>query len=379
MIAARECVAHYGSTCLGRPHSTIPTGFSPLALLSVREGERLDHAVTRLLTRQENGEPIPLSVLHKWARSGVLRVHVAPSGSKIVGEKCLKHRLLAKDMVLLHESVRRIVSTAVPRPPHVPQRSKQHESEPPWMQSCIRWASNDFVVVTKPSGLASQGGAGIAIRSTLDYWLPHINDRVNEQLPTDSSRELRLVHRLDRDVSGLILLARNRAAADAARHALTQRTGILKSYIAFVNCALDVAGRRPASGVLDSSTIVAGKEQRMQTRYHAVPLQGSTVLFLQPITGRKHQLRQHVAELFMQRAAIHGDTLYGRRQSSSSATVGRIYLHAIRVELQMAAFLPKIITDHLPSDFEDILMQNHFSHRHVLQHLDQFHPQPVLF
>jgi len=181
-----------------------------------------------------------------------------------------------------------------------------------------RW----MVVFEKPSGLLSQPGRGADKQDCLVR-------RVVRQWPA-----ARIVHRLDRDTSGLIVLALD-AQTHRALSGLFAARAVQKTYIA------QVAGHpQHAAGTIDAPI---GKDWGRPPRYQIDRKQGRTArthwqrmrmmgtgaeMELWPITGRSHQLRVHLEHIGH---PILGDPLYG---SAASQTAGeRLHLHATRLEL----------------------------------------------
>ena len=179
-----------------------------------------------------------------------------------------------------------------------------------------------LLVVEKPAGLLSQPGLGPALADSLI-------SRLQRQEPG-----LALVHRLDRDTSGVLLVART---SDSLRafSALFAARRVHKLYGA------DVCGSPPGhGGCID---VPLARLQRHPPRYGAHPegracrtrwrrsgRDGSSRrLWLQPLTGRSHQLRAHLAALG---CPILGDPIYAADQGFS--TSGRMHLHATALSLR---------------------------------------------
>ncbi|KAG1701798.1 hypothetical protein DVH05_010291 [Phytophthora capsici] len=186
------------------------------------------------------------------------------------------------------------------------------------IQSVV-YQDEQFVVLNKPNGLAVQDGS--ALKESLAQYLPSIA----RALGAKEGSELRLVHRLDKETSGVLVLARSRHAA--AKFSQLMRDGaVYKTYTALV---------AHSKAIKDSYSTLKqfeGRELKLQvdgkpacTLVERVWTQGRTGLWLQlqPRTGRKHQLRVHCAQEL--RAPIVGDTRYGGRPSD------RLYLHAKRI------------------------------------------------
>ena len=186
---------------------------------------------------------------------------------------------------------------------------------------CVLYADPWLLALVKPSGLLSQPGLGPALADSLI-------SRAHCRWP-----EARLVHRLDRDTSGLILLARDAKTHRALSVAFAERR-VRKTYLARV------------SGVpADRGGIIDQPLARIATRpprYGVVPLEqggkpaltrwrvlrrfeGSSLLLLQPRTGRSHQLRVHLADLGH---PVLGDPIYGE-----PAAAPRLQLHAAGLQL----------------------------------------------
>ena len=186
---------------------------------------------------------------------------------------------------------------------------------------CVLYADPWLLALLKPSGLLSQPGLGPELADSLI-------GRAQERWP-----EARLVHRLDRDTSGLILLARDATTHRALGAAFAERR-VRKTYLAVVqglpadrggviNQPLArIATRPPRYGVVPLGQ--GGKPAL--TRWRVLRrFEGSSLLLLQPRTGRSHQLRVHLAALGH---PVLGDPLYG-----DPASAPRMQLHAAGLQL----------------------------------------------
>ena len=179
-----------------------------------------------------------------------------------------------------------------------------------------------LLVVEKPAGLLSQPGLG-----------PALADSLISRLQLEESG-LSLIHRLDRDTSGLLMVARSAEALSAFSTAFAQRL-VQKLYVA------DVWADPPAaSGVVDAPLArlqrspplygfhPQGRPSRTRWRC-SLEVNGGRRLWLQPLTGRSHQLRAHLAGLG---CPIQGDPIYaGAVQSCASE---RMHLHATALSLR---------------------------------------------
>lgn len=182
----------------------------------------------------------------------------------------------------------------------------------------------DWLVINKPSGLAVHGGSGVKIG------LIEALRQVREDLDF-----LELVHRLDRDTSGCLLLAKSRSSLLTLNHALKQRQ-MDKQYLALVQ------GRWPArrdyvSARLDRFDAGNGERRvrvdpqgKISRTHFAVreTFVNATLIEAEPITGRTHQIRVHAAHAGH---PLLGDDKYGTREGQRLAGgfgLDRLFLHA---------------------------------------------------
>jgi len=163
------------------------------------------------------------------------------------------------------------------------------------LRKLILYQDEYFAILDKPSGLPMHGGSGHP-HLHLDSLLWQIHDAA------------RLVHRLDRDSSGALLIAKSRQIASAFSRMFLAKT-IEKEYLAVIGVRL------PVSETF-TTTIAKGSETRWRCRDSQ---RDRSLLELMPITGRKHQLRRHCAETLG--AAIVGDRKY------DGADADRLLLH----------------------------------------------------
>jgi 23S rRNA pseudouridine955/2504/2580 synthase len=196
----------------------------------------------------------------------------------------------------------------------------------------ILYEDNSIIVINKPAGLAVQGGKGV--KSSLDKILAEM--RAPPPL---------LVHRLDKDTSGIILTAKTREAA--ARFSRLLSGSPVKQYIAV--CAGCPAKKE---GVITQEIPVHGSMKSSKTVYRIIKSQnfldmGFSVLELELGTGRMHQIRRHLA---MIGNPVLGDDKYGDftlNKKLRKAGVKRLLLHSSRliikgeINLDLSAPLPE--------------------------------------
>ena len=197
-------------------------------------------------------------------------------------------------------------------------------------------ASSELVIVSKPPGVHSQDPRSGVLAS-----LPALEASLGA--PRGS---LRPVHRLDTPVGGLLCLARTLDATRRLSAALREGasgSSFLRRYVGLVSTArvgqglregvltVPVAPRGGASGPLVGPGLPAATRFRVAGEGAAANGSALTALLLSPLTGRRHQLRQHVA---VARGALLGDVLYGARGAQGAlGGRGAIGLHAAALRI----------------------------------------------
>jgi len=195
----------------------------------------------------------------------------------------------------------------------------------------IVFESQDLMVVNKPAGMVVHPGPGHPGGTLVHAALAHDPDMGGV------GGEIRpgVVHRLDRDTSGLILLAKNDKTHQFLQR-LFKEHAITKTYLALVEAIpATPSGRVEASIGRDPRnrqrmTIMAGAKGRAAvTEFRTLETFGQRALLeVSPLTGRTHQIRVHLASIG---CPVLGDTVYGRRRLGLS--VERQMLHAWRLSL----------------------------------------------
>ncbi|MEQ8651532.1 MAG: RluA family pseudouridine synthase [Kiloniellales bacterium] len=262
-------------------------------------GQRLD----RWLRKRYPG--VPQALLQRLLRSGQIRV----DGSRAKADT----RLVEGQQVRL--------------PPRFQQAEPDRSSPPPDPQALQRLRDgllfeDDWVLaLNKPAGLAVQGGTGQSLSL----------DRIAAGLVAAGEPAPRLVHRLDRDTSGVLLMAKRASAARALASSFEGRTA-RKLYFALVQ---GVPKRR--AGRIDKALIKAGGDgqekmrtdpegQAAETLYAVAATAGTraALVVVAPLTGRTHQIRAHLAAIGH---PILGDSKYGATKGPKGSATG-LMLHA---------------------------------------------------
>jgi 23S rRNA pseudouridine955/2504/2580 synthase len=212
------------------------------------------------------------------------------------------------------------------RPAPKPEPKPVPEGIAKELQARVLYRDASVIVLDKPHGLAVQGGPGIA---------KHL-DGMLDALAFDGERP-KLVHRLDRDTSGVLVLARTVTAAAALAKAFRGRD-VKKIYWAVVVGEPEHAGGRiemalaREHGARGERTVPAAPGQkdaaRATTDYDVLDVakRRAAMLELRPLSGRTHQLRVHCAEAL--RCPILGDGKYAGPLAHMEGLSGNLHLHA---------------------------------------------------
>ena len=231
------------------------------------------------------------------------------------------------------------------------------DAQPPQAEAIplrIVYEDAHLLVVDKPAGLVVHPAPGHSTGTLVNALLAHVPALT---AGSDVSRP-GIVHRLDKDTSGLIVIAKDAPTHTALAEQMKEHSTV-KRYLALVE------GRMPApEGVIDApigrdprhrqrmalvSEVNGGREAR--TRFKALrELRGRSLLGLQLETGRTHQIRVHLASVGH---PVVGDSVYGRAQHPLPP---RQFLHATHLEFVHPATGEWLMLDApLPSDLADFL------------------------
>ena len=267
-------------------------------------------------------------------------------------EKLLRTGQVRVDGKRAKANVRLVPGQTIRIPPGIEKGPTERSERPPvresdarFVQSLVIHRDDDVIAINKPPGLAVQGGTGTT---------RHL-DGMLDALRFGAEERPRLVHRLDRDTSGVMLLARNARAAAQLSEAFRGKSA-RKIYWALV------AGvPRPAQGKIDLALAKEGgpagervaaddEGKRAITLYSIMDRIGDKAawLALLPLTGRTHQLRVHCAEAIG--TPIVGDHKYGGdRADLPGQEIGRqMHLHARQLVLPHPAGGTLAVTAPLP-------------------------------
>ena len=294
-----------------------------------RAGQRLDN----FLLGQLKGAP--RSLVYKLVRSGQVRVN----GGRAKADR----KLEAGDEVRIPPL----------RLPEAGERGTPAKGLLDAMAASIVFEDDWLLAVDKPSGVASHGGSGISfgVIETLRALRP--------------DQSLELVHRLDRDTSGVLVVAKKRAALTELQALMRTEGGISKRYLALL------VGRMP-DGVMSVDAplhvgLRQGGERHVQvnaggkpslSHFRALERRGGhSYCEVRIATGRTHQIRAHALHIGH---PVAGDDKYGDADTNqrlrTQAGLKRLFLHAASLEFALdQGRRPYVINAPLPADLSDVL------------------------
>jgi len=225
--------------------------------------------------------------------------------------------------------------------------------EAAFVRGLVIYEDAEILALAKPAGLSSQGGRGQV----------HTLDELLWAFATPGKARPRLIHRLDRDTSGVILTARTKPAAGFLGKAMMARQ-VRKTYRAIVT----PGAPEPQSGRIELPLRreEVGREAYMRvclpghpdaesacTRYRTLAqASGAALVELDPGTGRMHQLRVHLAAIGR---PIAGDARYGGALVVAGHPVPRLMLHALAVDFPHPGGGRKRIAARVPADMTALI------------------------
>jgi 23S rRNA pseudouridine955/2504/2580 synthase len=306
---------------------------SAVKLLTVSEDEgeqRLDKWFKRRFPQVTQG------AVEKMCRTGQVRVDSA--------------RAKASDRVVPGQTIR-VPPLPDTEAPSRPRDGGVSAADAKMIQAAVLWKDEHIIVLNKPPGLPSQGGSGQGDR--------HV-DGLTEALKFGFKDRPKLVHRLDKDTSGVLMLARTdriaRALSEALRHRAARKiywavvAGVPHPRQGSIKFALMKAPGRGRGGEGEKMVCVHPAKvgdhpeaKRAQTDYFTLWFLGARLswMALEPVTGRTHQLRAHMAEIGH---PILGDGKYGGSAQENAgdgwgASVGgdlskKLHLHARSLSIE---------------------------------------------
>jgi 23S rRNA pseudouridine955/2504/2580 synthase len=291
------------------PAATSGNAFTGVQTLNVgpeREGQRVDNCLAALL------KGVPRSLIYRLLRTGQVRIN----GKRAKPDT----RLSAGDLLRIPP-----VRTAEREEPGAPPPAMVRQ-----VTDAVIFEDRDFLAIDKPAGIASHGGSGVSFGAI-------------ELLRAARPREhLELVHRLDRDTSGVLLFSRTRTGLTGVQ-ALIREGEVKKQYLCLMTGALQRA-KFDVNAPLRKS-VLSGGERMVRVDDQGKPAltffreieryRGASLVEATLDTGRTHQIRVHAAHAGH---PLAGDPKYGDREANKrfrSLGLKRLFLHAARFEFEL--------------------------------------------
>jgi 23S rRNA pseudouridine955/2504/2580 synthase len=278
-----------------------------IQITEANSGQRIDNFLFTFL------KGVPKSRLYRAIRQGEVRIN--------------KHRIKPEYHLKIGDSVRippiRASETSVPgKPPHWQQKE---------LTQNILYEDNDLIILNKPAGMAVHGGSGVnfGVIETLRFLRQH-------------AKFLELVHRLDRDTSGCLMIAKKRSILTLLHKMLFEHQ-IEKVYLALVKGSWQGGTKKVTLPLLKSQQVSGERKVKVNesgkmatTIFHPLShFKDATLVKIILKTGRTHQIRVHAAHLGF---PIAGDEKYGDKnfnQAMRKKGVKRLFLHAASLSFQL--------------------------------------------
>ncbi len=308
------------------PEEPEPTVETTLRFTDITPGERLDKWLTHQLPDRSRTE------IQRWIKEGRVRVNGRESKPG--------YKLEPGD----------VVEVDIPTP--TPYLKVAPEPIP----ITILYEDEDLLVIDKPAGMVvhpAPGHTSGTLVNALLYHCPDLQGIGGVERPG-------IVHRLDKDTSGLILVAKNDRTHRELQRQFQERV-VEKAYIALVEGEL-----QPPLGRIEAPI---GRDKRHRKRMMVTP-EGReaiteykvlrhypeyTLVEVRPLTGRTHQIRVHFAFIGY---PLAGDTVYGRRKQRLKPWLRRHFLHAHRLSFILPRTGERVtFTSPLPRDLEAVLQR----------------------
>lgn len=296
-------------------------------------GQRIDNFLLREL------KGVPKTRIYRILRKGEVRVN--------------KKRVTA-DYRLEKGDVVRIPPVRMSREEHT---IKPADALIKQLEQSVLYENDQLLIINKPSGLAVHGGSGLSygVIEALRILRP-------------DNHRLELVHRLDRDTSGCLVIAKRRSMLRHLHNQLQQRGKVEKLYHALV------VGKWPTRKQLVNAPLLKnvlqsgermvrvhadGKQSRtayrVLERFNHSTLNNLTLVEAYPITGRTHQIRVHCLHAGH---AIAGDEKYGmdsNNQQQKEAGLNRLFLHAASIRFTLPDGSELLVQAPLPEELTSVL------------------------
>lgn len=303
-----------------------------------REVEEADAAIRldRWFKRHYPG--LTHGLLEKALRKGDIRID---------GKKVQSSERIAAGQVI---EIRCQVSDAS-KPKLKPETRNLTSEDARMLQEAVLYKDKDVVVINKPPGLAVQGGSKIT--KSVDGML--------DALRFDAKERPKLVHRLDRDTSGALVLARSAKSATLLMQAFKAKEAekiywaLIKGVPEVAKGKIDLPLAKQEDGDVEKVSIDEEDGKRAVTYYRIIERLSKTLAWveLMPVTGRTHQLRVHMAAIGH---PILGDGKYGAREAfiDGMELSRKLHLHARRIIIPDMLDVTAPLPEHMKNSWKTL-------------------------
>ncbi len=223
--------------------------------------------------------------------------------------------------------------------------AKVSDKDAEFVRSLVIYKDDNIIVLNKPSGLAVQGGTNT---------LHHV-DGMLDALKFEKEDAPKLVHRIDKETSGVLVLARDRKNAEILTKAFRERD-LNKTYLALVR-----GSPKKTQGEIKANLLKAGEKMKVDadgkkaiTEYKVLDATGNKFALIEakPMTGRTHQIRAHLEYLGV--PIVGDDKYFGKGREKFAMLKDKLYLHAYKIDLS-GIYRNLQITAKLPDYFIEAL------------------------
>ncbi len=292
---------------------------SEAKILSDESGMRLDKYLKKQYPR------IPYTMMQKFFRKRLV---------KIDGKRAKADVIVEAGQVVRIPDINMDKSTDSEKPKN---KISQQDAEN-YFSDKILYEDRNIIALNKPAGIPVQGGSGV--RLCIDDMLPYLSE----------GNRCRLVHRIDKDTSGILLIAKNLDTAKVLTQCFKDRI-VEKNYLAIVVGLPEIR-----EGMIDlrlsiwgdngtaEKTIIDDKGKKAITYYKVLDnaSRAISLISLFPETGRKHQLRVHLPAIG---CPILGDGKYGGKEAFIDGVSKKMHLHAWKLQLETKIGKSKVKLD----------------------------------
>lgn len=215
-----------------------------------------------------------------------------------------------------------------------------------YIKDMVIYKDDDVIILNKPSGLAVQGGTNTT---------RHV-DGMLEALKFGLEEKPKLVHRIDKDTSGILVLARHRKMADILTKAFREHT-LQKTYLTLVRGVpkKDMGEIKAPLEKMDGRVQVVEGGKPAVTEYEVLDKVGDkyALIAASPLTGRTHQIRAHME--FLGTPICGDDKYFGAERFKNSLIVNKLHLHAYKIDLSFVYGKKMVVKAKLPDYFRESL------------------------